>query len=332
MRLPSGVSDTQMNQLAVHPDDLEQMLAGWRSALASGMPYDSQARFWDGRNRMWRWHLNRALPIHDEVGTLIKWVGTSTDIHDHKTLSEELEHRVELRTADVRRSLLEKELLLKEVHHRVKNNLQIIGSLLSMQIDYAESGSPVGSMPPPIEPIREARRRVQSMAMIHEHLYRSETLADVDFGQYAESLAMRLFQTYCVDTSRVRLELSIEPIRLTMDQAIPCGLILNELVSNALKHAFNDGAGGTVQIVFRRFGPGGAELVVADTGAGLPAEFDIAKVRSLGLQVVQALSEQLGANLRFTTGKGTAIALDWQLSQGGELALPDRGSGATHAN
>lgn len=229
-----------------------------------------------------------------------------------RQLADELEQRVEVRTADLKRSLAEKELLLKEVHHRVKNNLQVICSLLSMQMDEAESKSPAD---PVAGPIREAHTRVLSMAMIHEQLYQSTTLEDVDFGVYAESLAMRLFRGYCVDPFRIRLELATEPLHLTIDQAIPCGLILNELISNTLKHAFNDGREGVIRIGFRRLASGRAELSVADTGPGLPADFDIMRVRSLGMQVVKALSEQLGARLHIASDGGTRIALDWKIAE-----------------
>ncbi len=319
---PEGASNFTM-QHVVHPDDLESMSERWRAAVDSGLPYETQLRYRDERRQTWRWHLSRALPIRETDGKLAKWVGTSTDIDDYKKLSEELEQRVEQRTAALKRSLREKELLLKEVHHRVKNNLQIVCSILSMQVECAESGSNGAPAATLAEPILEARRRVQSMAMIHESLYQSETLADLDFGQYAESLATRLYRTYCVDTSPIRLELSVEPIRLTIDQAIPCGLILNELVSNALKHAFGGGRGGAIHVVFRHLAGRRVELSVADTGAGLPAGFDIAKVRSLGLQIVQALTETLGAELRIATGDGTTMALAWQLSDGEEPGAPD---------
>jgi two-component sensor histidine kinase len=151
------------------------------------------------------------------------------------------------------------------------------------------------------------------MAMIHEHLYQSERLGGLDFGQYIETLALNLFQTCCVDPSRIRLELNIEPIHLTVDQGIPCGLILNELVSNALKYAFCDGRAGTVRIGFRRLARGSVELSVADTGVGLPPGFDITSVRTLGFQVVHLLSEELNATLHITGGNGTRIAFEWSL-------------------
>ena len=320
-----AASETGWQQV-IHPDDREMANNEWLLSRERLLPYEVQVRFWDRRRLAWRWHLSRALPIHDADGRLMKWVGTSTDIDDYKKLSEELEQRVDLRTADLKRSLLEKEVLLREVHHRVKNNLQIICSLLSMQVDCSDRSSGTAPIACLVAPIMEAHHRVRSMAMIHEHLYRSPTLGNFDFGEYIESLAMQLFQGYCVDPSRVGLELSVEPIQLTIDHAIPCGLILNELVSNALKHAFINGRGGSIRIAFRHCAPGRAELEVADNGIGLPAGFNIARTRSLGLQVVQSLSDQLAANLRIHSVEGTRIAFDWQVSAGGESAVPGPGA------
>jgi two-component sensor histidine kinase len=164
-------------------------------------------------------------------------------------------------------------------------------------------------------PLREAHQRVLSMAMIHEQLYQSETLSEVDFGRYVELLAMNLFQAYAVDPGQILMEVSAEPIRLTIHQAIPCGLVLNELLSNALKHAFRDGRRGTVRIVFRRLPENRAELAVEDDGVGLPPDFKVSELRSLGLQVVQALAEDLGADLRIESAGGTRIAFEWKLSR-----------------
>lgn len=291
----------------LHPDDVQLCLNTWYSAVASGQPYEIQYRFWDRKRNGWRWHLGRALPIHDEQGRITKWVGTCTDIDEHKRLSEQLEHRVEQRTQDLLQSLSEKETLMKEVHHRVKNNLQVICSLLALQMEAA----PLGSLSR--EPLQNAYDRVQSMALIHEKLYQSATLSDVDFGAYIESLATQLFHTYCVDARQIRLELSVEPIRLGIDQAIPCGLILNELVSNSLKHAFQDGRQGMIRIAFGRSGDRMA-LCVADNGVGLPEALQFDTTNSLGLQVVRTLVRQLNADIQIARDRGTRITIRWQLA------------------
>jgi two-component sensor histidine kinase len=234
----------------------------------------------------------------------VKWVGTFTDIDDHKRLSEELEHRVAQRTLDLQRSLLEKTTLLKEVHHRVKNNLQVICSLLSLQIECSGEDGLSG-------PLRAAHHRVLAMSLVHEQLYQSATLSDLDFGEYIELLAGQLFNAYCVDPARIRLELSVEPFHLTIDHAVPCGLILNELLANSLKHAFPKNREGLIRITFRKIAPARAELTVADNGIGMHPDFRYEDSPSLGLQVVRTLVSQLRGKLHVSRENGTSFRFDW---------------------
>jgi len=209
-------------------------------------------------------------------------------------------------------------MLLKEVHHRVKNNLQVICSLLSMQIDC--SGGGVVS-----HPLKDAHSRVLAMSLIHEQIYQSDTLADLNLGHYVELLSARLFSAYCVAPSRVRLELGIDPVYLAMHQAIPCGLILNELISNSLKHAFTDGRAGVIRICLRKPDAGHAELTVADNGIGFPANVRWDDGHSLGLQVVLTLIGQLRAELAVSGESGTSFRFSWELSAGdGSPATADR--------
>jgi two-component sensor histidine kinase len=207
---------------------------------------------------------------------------------------------------ELRQSLLEKTTLLQEVHHRVKNNLQVVCSLLSMQISCAD-GAPFAG------PLNAAHSRVLAMSLIHEQIYRSETLADLEFGGYVKLLVDRLFEAYCVDSSRIRLELRVEAMHLTVDQAIPCGLILNELVSNSLKYAFGDGREGVIRITLGKTDGERVELTVADNGIGLPADFQLKESRSLGLQVVRTLIRQLRADLSVTGDAGAAFRFGWKL-------------------
>jgi two-component sensor histidine kinase len=171
-------------------------------------------------------------------------------------------------------------------------------------------------------PLNDAHSRVLSMSLIHEQIYQSETLADLNFGAYIEALSGRLFGAYCVDPSRIRLDLNVGPIRLGVDQAIPCGLILNELLSNSLKHAFGDGREGVIRISLSRTGSGEVALAVADNGIGLPADFQVENSRTLGLQVVATLIHQLGATL-FVTGEGGAtFRFVWKMPDVGSLPAP----------
>jgi PAS domain S-box-containing protein len=205
----------------------------------------------------------------------------------------------------IRKSLEEKEVLLKEIHHRVKNNLQIISSLLNLQSGQVKDKHLV-------EILRESQNRIRSMALIHERLYRSEDLSRVDFAQYVNGLTTYLVRSYAGDSRSVTLHVDVQDVSLGVDLAIPCGLIINELVSNCLKHAFPPGARGGVTVALRKEGES-CLLRVEDDGVGLPRDVDLKKVESLGLQLVETLSTQIGASTNVTTapGKGTAFAISF---------------------
>jgi PAS domain S-box-containing protein len=301
-----AAGDTSWTEL-LHPDDVEPSRAGWNAAVSSGRAYEMQSRLHDRKSGRYRWYLTRALALRNDLGALVKWVGTTTDIDDHKRLSQELEQRVDERTTELRRSIAEKTTLLQEVHHRVKNNLQVVCSLLSMQIGCAGGESLAG-------PLTAAHSRVLAMSLIHEQIYQSETLADLNFSRYIETLGDRLFGAYCVDPSRIRLERNIEAIVLTIDEAIPCGLILNELMANSLKHAFRDGREGVIRISFKRTGDDCVEIEVADNGTGLPVGFCLESTGSLGMRVVRSLIHQLRAQLVVTGEGGTTFRFTWRLS------------------
>jgi hypothetical protein len=199
-------------------------------------------------------------------------------------------------------SLREKEVLLKEIHHRVKNNLQIVSSLLYLQITRTEH-------PGAVSALRESQSRVKSMALIHEKLYRSPDLASIDMGSYTKSLDSDLRNTLRTEAASVRLTLNIENIPLGISEAIPCGLIINELVSNSLKHAFPGGKGGEVTIQLARADSNCITLSVSDNGVGIPEEMDIRSLPSLGLSLVHSLVEQLGGTLRLERNGGTTFTI-----------------------
>jgi PAS domain S-box-containing protein len=290
----------------LHPDDVQRCLDAWYSAVDSGLPYEIEYRFRDRKSGDYRWYLARALPLWDDRGVIVKWVGTATDIDDHKRLSDQLEQRVDERTKELRQSLAEKTTLLQEVHHRVKNNLQVVCSLLSMQIACSDGVLLA-------RPLQDAHSRVLAMSLIHEQIYQSDTLADLNFGEYIGTLSDRLFTAYCVDPSRIQLELSVDLIHLDVDHAIPCGLILNELLSNSLKHAFRDGCEGVIRVSLKKTENGYVELTVADNGAGLPVGFRLEDARSLGLLVVRTLIHQLRADMVATSDGGAMFRFGWKL-------------------
>ncbi len=191
----------------------------------------------------------------------------------------------------LRRSLREKEVLLREVHHRVKNNMQIISSLFNLQSESIRD-------PSAITLLKECQVRIRSMALVHEKLYQSKDMAHIPFADYMTSLAMYLFHFWQVDEDRIRLDLKIANILLDVNTAIPLGLIINELVSNALEHAFPDGRVGEIRVRLIALDPSRFELVVEDDGVGLPPGFDVDGSESLGLQLVGLLVKQLDGTIR----------------------------------
>ncbi len=186
--------------------------------------------------------------------------------------------------------LHQRETMLREIHHRVKNNMQVMSSLLSLQ-SRAASNPAISRM------LEENQNRIQSMALLHEILYQSEDLAVVDFSKYLRRMVDHLFRSYGVDNRQIRLHTALDPVGLELDDALPSGLLISEVVSNSLKHGFPAGRTGEVRIVLRRQSPTTVLLVLSDNGVGLPDNLDWTKSRSLGLRLVQLLAQQLRGNL-----------------------------------
>ncbi len=199
-------------------------------------------------------------------------------------------------------ALQEKELLLKEIHHRVKNNLQVISSLLSLQAGYIED-------PRSRQLFSDSQHRVKSMALIHEKLYQSKNLAGIDLAEYIRCLADDLIRSYGVDSERIALEINAEEVFLKVDAAIPCGLLLHELLSNCLKHAFPGGRPGAIRIDLWSNPEGHLCLLVRDNGVGLPEELDFLNTDSLGLQLVKMLAEQLDGTIELVRDTGTVFRI-----------------------
>jgi len=197
-------------------------------------------------------------------------------------------------------SLKEKEVLLREIHHRVKNNLQIISSLLNLQSSFVQDETA-------LKMFQESNLRVRSMAIVHEKLYRSEDMSRVNFNEYITSLTGYMYQTFGIDPSRIKIRVSVKDIFLDINSAIPCGLIVSELISNALKHAFPDGRKGEIHIVFDRLKPGKYRLVIEDNGIGLDTSIDIHNTESFGLQLVNMLTEQLQGKFTSDTSEKTSF-------------------------
>jgi two-component sensor histidine kinase len=189
-------------------------------------------------------------------------------------------------TAKLRASEERKEALLREVHHRVKNNLAVICSLLYLQSTHTEDKET-------IQIFRDMENRVHSMALVHESLYGTENLARVDFAQYAQSLANDIMSSHESPGVPVQLKSELEPVIMNVDLAVPCGLILNELISNAFKHGFTNGTGGEIKLSLRSGPDGKCSLFVEDNGVGVPADMDLNTRKSLGLRLVRSLTQQI---------------------------------------
>lgn len=203
-------------------------------------------------------------------------------------------------------SLMEKEVLLKEIHHRVKNNLQIVSSLLRLQADRVEDSSTLAML-------QESQDRVASMALIHEYLYQSPDLANIKFSDYVENLVSNLTASHGYEAGKLNVLIDIDPLNLDLDVAIPCGLIITELVSNALKYAFPFPQGPReLQISFHKNGSHTYDLKVKDNGVGLPEGFQWESASTLGLRLVRALTHQLGGSLKVEHHGGTEFHLAFQ--------------------
>ena len=202
----------------------------------------------------------------------------------------------------VQDSLREKEVLLREIHHRVKNNMQVISSLFNLQSEHIKDESARRML-------KEGQLRIRSMALIHEKLYKSRDLSKIDFGDYLRSLTDHLFQFFRVGAERIRLETDLEDVSLDVNSAVPCGLLVSELVTNALKHAFPGDRKGLVRIGLHRGETGTVELRVADDGVGFPEAVDFRCTESLGLQIVTLLVGQIEGTIELDRKTGTAFTI-----------------------
>lgn len=216
-------------------------------------------------------------------------------------LNQELEARVEQRTQELIASLDDKEVLLKEVHHRVKNNLQMIQSLLNLQARSIQD-------PHTLEVFTESQQRIKAMALVHEKLYQSDSLAQISFAEYVRSLTRDLIQS-CMVNSGVQVLIQVDELELAVDAAIPCGLIINELFANAIKYAFPQNRSGTILVQFTPDLAHGYRLTVADNGVGLPESVEPQTTKSLGLRLVHALTRQLRGTLELDRDSGTRFTI-----------------------
>jgi len=221
---------------------------------------------------------------------------TAELIRINETLSTEITERKQAEE-QIQASLVEKEVLLKEIYHRVKNNLQVISSLLNLQSEYIKDTHD-------LEIFKQSQQRIESMALVHEKLYQSKDLARIDFGEYIRDLVASLFSSYEVNSDAIALTINIGPILLGLDLAIPCGLIINEIVSNSLKHAFPKGKNGEIRLEIVAYNDNQFILIISDNGIGLTPDIDHKKTTTLGLQLVDALTNQLSGKIELNCHNG----------------------------
>ncbi len=283
----------------IHPDDLERVL-GTNQACIDGAreSFEIEYRI-RAKSGGWKWIAARGMCAKRAPdGRALRLVGAHADITPRKEAEEAL-----------RANLAEKEVLLREVHHRVKNNLNVISSLLSLQ------SSSIGSPEEAVEAFRNSADRVMAMALVHEEIYRSPDHSGVDMGAYLEHLVGRLAQIH-PPSPDLRFELDAGGVELGLNESIPCAIILNELVTNAMKHAFPEGGAGTIRVSLRHPAEGRVELAVSDDGVGLPEGVAPGKSHErgrLGLTLVGLLVGQLDGELAASRESGTAYRIEFPL-------------------
>ncbi|HIJ54377.1 MAG TPA: PAS domain S-box protein [Planctomycetes bacterium] len=233
-------------------------------------------------------------------GKFMYYLANWIDITERKKAEEQL-----------KTSLKEKEVLISEIHHRVKNNLQVMSSLFKLQSEYIRDKRM-------LEMLKQSQNRIRAMALIHEKLYQSENVARIDFADYVRSLTGYLFRLYEVSSDAIALKINTGEVSLGIDAAVPCGLIVSELVSNSLKHAFPAGKEGQIRIEFHSDKDNHFTLIVSDNGVGLPKAMDLPNTKSLGLQLVNMLTGQLGGAIELDRTDGTTVKITFTETQEGK--------------
>ncbi|MBL9136911.1 MAG: PAS domain-containing protein [Verrucomicrobiales bacterium] len=289
----------------IHPEDRESMMDHLLNhVMRGGHRFEREYRIRRHNDGQERWVRGLGELDLDGAGRPVRMIGTIQDITESK--------RAELA---LQTSLEEKDALLRELHHRVKNNLQIVSSLLSLKA-HRERDENV------LTALRDTQGRVHAMALLHEALYRSQNLARVDFGPYVRHLCAHLARAYGQSARPVVVEVKIDGLQLDLDRAVPCGLIVSEAVTNAFKHAFGSRGAGGIEVAARSLEGKLVELRISDDGIGLPPAFDPSRADTLGFQLLSRLAQQLEGRMRVETGEGTCVVVTFP------MALPERPAAA----
>lgn len=282
---PLDAIETDFWASRIHPEDRPSV------QVLSDRPTIRQEYRFLHKDGTYRWLYDQQKVVYDDHKQPIEWIGYCVDIDDRKQIEEQL-----------KTSLSEKEILLQEIHHRVKNNLNIIISLLNLQSSYISDNDI-------LEMFLDSQSRIRTMALIHEQLYTSETLARIDFADYITNLVNHLSAAYQSTLNNIELCVSVTPVTLNLETATPCGLMINELLTNVFKHAFPDGRSGKISVILTREAQQ-LQLVVQDNGIGLRSDLNWHTCSTLGLRLMRLLALQLEADLsQDSTEVGTCFRL-----------------------
>ncbi|GAB4196825.1 MAG: hypothetical protein Fur006_44680 [Coleofasciculaceae cyanobacterium] len=281
----------------VHPnsDDIVQFLNQDQEVITTLKPMFIAEEACRTPSGELRWYQTIKKPLFSKDGQVHQILGVATDITQRKQAETQMQ-----------RALREKEVLLQEIHHRVKNNLQVISSLLDLQSQHLKDSAML-----PI--FQESCNRVKSMSLVHELLYRSKDYSQINFMEYLTSLTSYLFQSYGVNTNSITLDLDVDDVPLNTDKVITCGLIIQELVSNTLKYAFPNHTNGKIKISLQTGFDRCCTLIIKDNGIGLPTELDLANVKSLGLRLVKVLINQLEGTFEIDRTLGTEFTIQFTM-------------------
>lgn len=278
----------------VLPSEVEESLRSWDELLSGAVSnFIKEQTYVRSDGRLISANVTVSL-VRDANGNPNYFVAVFEDVTERKENDRKLQE-----------SLKEKEVLLKEVHHRVKNNMQVISSILNLQSSYIDDEKALNVL-------RESQDRIKSMSFVHESLYQSDTLSEVNFAEYIRNIATNLYHSYGRPQGGIDLTFDLEPVYINLDTSIPCGLVINELVSNALKYAFVGRERGRIGIHLSRQSDKLLTLAVEDNGVGLPEDFDVDTAESLGLQLVTALAMQVSGNLKVERENGTRFTLNFK--------------------
>ncbi len=275
-------------QNIVYKDDFEKVLKICDESFSKRKEFKIEFRL-KRHDGQYRWIFDHGIPRFLPNGEFTGYIGSCIDIHDRITAENK-----------VKQSLEEKELLLRELHHRVKNNLQIVSSLLSLQSHSLDDEKM-------IELLSASKSRIDSMALIHEQLYASPDFENIDLSVYVRNLCRYIRDYANIDPNNIKINLKIDSIVKNINFAIPFSLIINELISNAYKHAFPDNRSGEINLSIKRIKKDNMILTVNDNGLGLPKDIDIEKSQSMGMQLISALAQQLHAKININRDNGTTF-------------------------